>query len=312
MGGVAVAFFFILSGFLLNARYGQKFITNSVSYPSFLLKRFNRIYYTHVIFLIAFTLIWWSPEQFYTSLFLIQAWYTTSSIWFGYNSPAWFLSALLFCYLIFPLIAKPFNRLSFKHATFLMGGVLVLFSGLTAFFPSDDSGMQFYVFYIFPPVRFIDFLIGAYIYRVYMRIKNKRRIGNRWLILSAELLILSLIILSALDIPGLTPKIQLTAKFWIPIIILVLYSTCTDRHPGPLFKILQHPVLLFLGAISFECYMAHIPVFNFLYRIQSKIGREFTSSEFIPLALAITLACGYAVNIAFTFITKYPLLKRRK
>lgn len=112
-GGYSVTFFFVLSGFVLawTARPGD-------TATDFWRRRFARIY---PVYLLAFVLgvlvtgvvqgrhIDGGPAV--ASLFLVQAWFPTSTYYFSTNGVAWALSCEAFFYLVFPFAIGPLLRL---------------------------------------------------------------------------------------------------------------------------------------------------------------------------------------------------------
>lgn len=108
--GLFVDMFFILSGFVISYSYPAS--TGVRSYTRFLVRRIARIYPLHVLTLLVFAglaLIGIAGptehsgvSDFLYNLFLIQAWGVTDHL--SFNSPAWSISAELFCYLLFPLL----------------------------------------------------------------------------------------------------------------------------------------------------------------------------------------------------------------
>ncbi len=109
--GLFVDMFFILSGFVI--AYSYPATSGGVrSYFRFMVRRLARIYPLHVLTLLAFTAVVLvriessTPQSdkvdFIYNLLLVQAWGITDHL--SFNSPAWSISAELFCYLLFPLL----------------------------------------------------------------------------------------------------------------------------------------------------------------------------------------------------------------
>jgi peptidoglycan/LPS O-acetylase OafA/YrhL len=109
--GLFVDMFFILSGFVIAYSYPST-SSGLRSYVRFLVRRIARIYPLHVLTLLTLaglTVIGISGATDYASLtdfihnlFLIQAWGFTNHL--SFNTPAWSISAEMFCYLLFPLL----------------------------------------------------------------------------------------------------------------------------------------------------------------------------------------------------------------
>jgi len=127
-GFLATDFFLILSGYVLGQAYGAQVLSGRIGTGRFVVKRLTRLWPAQVIMLIALaivvglsTLAGFAPPHpdhftlraFWMQLFLVQAWGVPGGA--GWNLPSWSLSALLFCYIIFPLawrwISDVHNRL---------------------------------------------------------------------------------------------------------------------------------------------------------------------------------------------------------
>ena len=109
LGAFGVSFFLILSGFVL--MYGNKGrIENKEQKLKFFLKRVKKIYPLHILCLILAvlisTLIGESLEWTHLApnAFLIHSWIPQSSYYFSGNSLSWYLSVMVFCYAMFPLL----------------------------------------------------------------------------------------------------------------------------------------------------------------------------------------------------------------
>ncbi|UPJ74541.1 acyltransferase [Bradyrhizobium sp. 187] len=109
--GLFVDMFFILSGFVIAYSYPST-STDAQSYFRFMVRRIARIYPLHFLALLVFGLLLLmgvkgaTPQSngpdFIYNLFLVQAWGVTDHL--SFNSPAWSISAELFCYLLFPVL----------------------------------------------------------------------------------------------------------------------------------------------------------------------------------------------------------------
>ena len=136
-GTFPVCFFFILSGYVMSIGYADKVISPSFQYKPYIKRRLIRIFPLNIFSLLLYLTI---PiindiicHQFHVSrylyllpdIFLIQAWVPLKSVYFSGNAVAWFLSAMLFCYLVFPFLLK---FLSDKK------GKILLFMAIIAYF----------------------------------------------------------------------------------------------------------------------------------------------------------------------------------
>ena len=106
-----VTFFFISSAFLLSMRHPFERL-QARDCGKFVLAHALRLYPLHwlaLAALIAITLLFHTSPVDWTaaglSALLVQAWSPVHDIHYGLNPGAWYLSALLFCYAIYPLVS---------------------------------------------------------------------------------------------------------------------------------------------------------------------------------------------------------------
>lgn len=174
-GACGVSFFIILSGFVMSAGYGEKVEQTNFKYKGFILKRLIRIYPLHILCLLGYIVIrilylsFSDYLKLIPNLFLLQSWIPVRGVYFSGNAVSWCLSDLLFFYTIFPFLAKLINNLN-NNRTYCLGILIVLFYFLIALFMPEKYSHQF--LYISPIFRLIDFLIGMYTYKLYIKISN--------------------------------------------------------------------------------------------------------------------------------------------
>jgi peptidoglycan/LPS O-acetylase OafA/YrhL len=166
-GYIGVSFFFLLSGFVLT--------WSSTQQPAkrFWWLRFGRIWpATTMMAIFAFTVVAGS-EQIPGRLgkaaetLLLQAWWPDQKVYYGGNGVSWSLSAEMFFYLLFPIVIIPLRRLSSRGllvtavATVAILYLLPVLAASAGMSPATYS----YVFFVFPPYRFGEFLLGMLLAR---------------------------------------------------------------------------------------------------------------------------------------------------
>lgn len=118
-GGVAVHFFFCLSGFIFFWMYLENIRHNKVDAKSFFILRFSRLYPLHfatLIFVATFQFVFMElngnfvvfqfndVKHFFLNLFFISYWGFQDG--FSFNEPVWSVSAEVFAYSVFFLFAS--------------------------------------------------------------------------------------------------------------------------------------------------------------------------------------------------------------
>ena len=116
-GYLATDFFLMLSGYVLARTYGPRVLGAEVDTLTFLKRRVQRIWPSHLVMLAAFVAFfvgtsaiglapqnpqWFAWDQLLPQVFLVQAWFVPGTS--GWNMPTWTLSALIAAYALFPMV----------------------------------------------------------------------------------------------------------------------------------------------------------------------------------------------------------------
>ena len=128
-GYLATDFFLMLSGYVLARAYGRSVADGRIGPFEFLVRRIARIWPAHLIVLSAMVVLLLATNiaglephhagrfnwaDLAPQVFLVQAWGNVGG--WGWNIPTWSLSALLFCYAVFPGLWKVLGRFSLPAA----------------------------------------------------------------------------------------------------------------------------------------------------------------------------------------------------
>jgi peptidoglycan/LPS O-acetylase OafA/YrhL len=124
-GWLATDFFLMLSGYVLSRSYGDRLATGSIGPVRFFVRRFVRLWPSHMMVLLGFGVFvvlctlagfpaghadHYSPIGFIAEAFLVHGWgMFDGPVW---NVPTWTLSALLVCYALYSLYAPVLYRCS--------------------------------------------------------------------------------------------------------------------------------------------------------------------------------------------------------
>ncbi len=113
-GWLATDFFLFLSGYILSRAYGQRLVTSHMRRTHFFLRRFARLWPSHILVLLAFgafviasSAAGFAPNHaekygaadFFAQAFLVHGWGMMHAE--SWNTPTWTLSVLLVCYALF-------------------------------------------------------------------------------------------------------------------------------------------------------------------------------------------------------------------
>lgn len=249
-GYVAVALFFLLSGFILAYTY-EGHVENRRDRITFWEARFARIYPVYFLSLLlalpyckGLTL----PAKF-SVLAMAQAWIPWHPEWTGaWNYPAWSLSFEAFFYLCFPFIQRILSRLGDRALAccVMMAGSVCIF----AHTPTQVLGNWDYAsfcarFFPHPLLRIPEFILGMALGNWFLRHGAIYR--SPMVTLLAVLAVLFL----------LSAPIQ----SWVSLVVvpfsLLIYDLADQRNwVGALFS---NRLMLLLGGASYSIYLLQAP-----------------------------------------------------
>ena len=305
-GDCSVSFFLILSGFVLSKGFESKFEHGEISYGRFISGRLIRIYPLHVLTLIAAIMVQcrtFTTEKIliYLSNFtLVQAWIPESRVYFSGIGTAWFLSALLFCYLAFPVMVRMLSRMS------LAGIVSAACAMLVAYLYAINhlhGSLYNAIIYINPAMRLIDFICGMLLWQLWRRggasladMVGKQTVATRTVIeIAAIAIFVGAIALHA----HLPQRYALAAMWWLPSMLLIATFTTMDAGGGLFTRLLQWRPLVAFGNVSFSFFMLHIVVGDYLRIAFEKFAVQPSPEAFVAILFVATVGAAFAVNRYF-------------
>lgn len=304
-GDCGVSFFFMLSGFVLSVGYAERMCKGLFNQRSFCLKQLLKFYPLHIVTLSIMVILDIRLDQelewyrLLPSILLLQSWIPKGDFYFVANGPAWFLSDIFFFYIVFHLLFQRLFRLSLKCLirNFVTFGVLYPMFAFTI--PSDAINS---FLYIFPLTRVIDFAIGILLYRFYVSAKGgKVRLWlskqNISIITFMEcLMIIGIVILFYIYRECPVP-LRCACLFWCFLPFFICFFADTEQCSGFITKkILQHPIMLWLGSISFEVYMLHAV----LIRVGNSLYSEGVNAGFGIFFIIILISVSWVVKKFFS------------
>ena len=302
-----VTFFFISSTFLLALRHPFERIT-SREYRRFALSHALRIYPLHwlgLALLIAIALIFtgeridWGGTAL--SAMLLHSWSPVHDIHYGLNPVAWYLCALLFCYLIYPFMARWIGqwRLRYKVA---LAVILAVVLG-TILLPLDIPHRE--AVFVNPLSHVLDITVGLGLVHIYHILKKRFprvNYSTATLIEAGALLFLAAVIAVNISTTWIRP--------WEDVIIwllpqgaILLALAWLSGQEGAIGKVLLCKPLQWLGSISFEVYVLQFAAFRLFGYVVSPIAGHLGWHIYDQLAwfaLPLLLPIAWVVNRFFT------------
>ena len=278
-GDCGVSFFFLLSGFVCSLGYGQRIREGKFSYGKFLLKRLKKLYPLHLLCLLFYIVVSHTSidAKVLLNIFLLQSWIPDADWYFSCNSVSWFLSSLLFCYLVFPWA---YRHLS-KYLTLAIFIAYIVFYWLT---PYDRVNA---VLYVFPAVRFVDFYIGMLLSRLYEE-KGKLSFYG-WI----EPLLVAVLLVTLFVYPFTDAKLRNAPLYWLVLIPLILFFA---QEKGFVSRQLKTKSMLFLGSLTMPLFLTHQMLIGILLRRLP----EMPSLLMLTCCIFFTLTISWGIQTIFS------------
>lgn len=316
-GHLAVDFFFLLSGFILAYTYVSADGTAYGGARAFWVARVARIY---PVYLLGLVLDFWpyvsrgaNPLSVAASgvshLLMLQAWIPPTQAW---NQPSWSLSVEAFFYALFPLLLPLIARRGRRGLWAVFVGswaifVLALFGlnelggngGLAAL-----PGWREIVRYN-PALSLPEFAAGIALGVLFVRhganafplIRRLTHFGFDVFIAGAAAVLAAL--LMVLFKSGVrSDGIDFAAGATMPLLSALIVLLAFQR--GAVAALLSHPVVVWLGEISYGIYILHEPLWQLLRMFAAAQFQMTTGNPLLIPAYAVLLV-GVA-GLSFQFI----------
>lgn len=186
MGATFMTAFFILSGFVLYYVYSQQTFLTGKDYAKFYLKRLSDIipiYYIQGIihfFIFPNKSILDEIKLLPVELFVIQNWFS-SLFHYSHNGGSWFISCILFCYFLYPLLAQ-FPRFINNKGLLVLE---IILSGILLYSPFIEYFFKVNWIYENIFLRVSEFMLGVILCEQFIRsgYTNKKCGGGYYQIL---------------------------------------------------------------------------------------------------------------------------------
>lgn len=294
-----VDFFFILSGFVMCHVYGRAFSADVTlaGYGKFMRARFARIYPLHLVLLaiyvglasVGFKQSTENPEwSILANALLIHALgvfdHTT------WNIPSWSISVEWWTYVLFPFVAVIAQRTMRRVAVVpALIACISLFILLATYHGSMSitTGLAF--------VRcLIGFTAGACLYAIFSTRRPVRLAGK----LNIAILVAIFVVLACLP----SPISDILAFIGFCSLVYVSSNDMDQRDW------LHHPVLIWLGDISYSIYLWHTLLLHVMAKVMLKLKGDqvWSDSEqlgyFLLALLAFEVLILLLAHLSYTFI----------
>jgi peptidoglycan/LPS O-acetylase OafA/YrhL len=276
LGGAAVSFFFVLSGFILTYVYKDQLTYARV--PKFYFKRWARIWPLHLVCLVVTIyvvgMVVIDYEMLAVNLALLQSWVPDSKWVFSFNGVSWSISTEMFFYFMFPFfLIGGQKRFWFKYLL-LWFLVLAAVKGIQIL--ENDPAWADYdlerACHVNPFLRLPEFCAGMGVGFIFFNRaplhRSRSQIAESIFEIAAlslipifskvfrEFEVVSLVLRAEWGGPAMALWVQYTAMVFVFAIVIYVFA----RSHGVFSKFLGSRAMVFLGEISFALYMIHYTV----------------------------------------------------
>lgn len=247
VGYVGVAFFFVLSGFVLT---WSTPIYNGVEAKQFWIKRVARVYPSHLAMMVIALLLPARPLPLTwvavpPNALLVQSWFSPNDIAFGVNAVSWSLSCEAFFYLCAPLLISVLNALKplQRYLAAAAGAGVAWSIGLVM----AANGANVYAYHL-PIVRIGEFIIGI---ALALALRDGVRLPFRSVCLAG--VTTAVMVMVCLRTGQLT---TVSGILMVPAFAWLIYA-CAQADLDGVRGVLRLKLLEHLGITSFAFYLVH-------------------------------------------------------
>ncbi len=303
--GRLVELFFMISGFLM-FNYISK-IESGLSFKKFFLKRYLRLVpivlistiFDFFVFVINGSMLLERPFDII---------FETVSVALGFhgiissnvsvaNNPMWYVSALIWCYIVFffsiYLSSRLRNSFRFKHllfpVIFIFVGLIIIFCECDLPFTNEYIGRGYVAF-------FGGVILGVSISNI--------SLSNKWMLpLFSSIFFISII-------PAfIFPELSYWSETALYIIIFCFTPLILISQSEPVIKLFDKPLLGTLAKISFHAYCFHIPIKRVIINYMRYDGfKTFIFSNGLIVMIGYLVIVYIFSSLTYQFIEK-PLVK---
>ena len=314
-GDLGVSFFFVLSGFILTYNYANVFREGvcAASSKRFLWDRLTKIYPVHFLtLLIVLPIAIFSPQRpldwraLPFHLALLQCFWPSSTPAFSdyLNKPSWSISCEWFFYLLAPVAMFFVLGKGRRWVPVVVAVGYACGLGLFLWHGQSDSTRLYFVSR-FAPSRFIEFLVGVFLARVFLTSSERRRAGVSGVVQGAGIV---LIIAGALYAPHAAWPLLGGGLLYVPGSALLILGLAYGG--GFLVTHLSRPLLKRLGTASFSFYLIHEPLLRSVKSVCLFLGWAVHSWPAFGAALVSMFVAAQTAAFLICYCYEIPLQKR--
>ena len=291
-GDCFVSFFFILSGFLSTSSCEKRYATKAQSIESmsrFIIRKIGKLYPLYFLCLILALIVKGNNLDIPVILLnaaMLQSWIPNPDIYFSGNSVSWFVSSLMFCYIMF----IPMFRLMKNHYPIFIMLSATLFVSYFIVIQFIPDMLLTPIIYISPIMQFSAFLFGMILWNFFKRVSFSLQHMESLYVLCVLVLVAMILLYCYV------PERYALSSYWWLIWGVVIYLTAKrDMADTSNFTAsVVGKALLAMGRISFPVYMLH----TLVIAAYARICHFFAFESPISLTIAITFVASLCLSLA--------------
>ena len=310
MGAIAMTGFFMLSGYVLNLTYGGKSMVCFDEIKRFYLKRLIAIvplYFVWALFLVVVNIIVNGERAvieegilFPIEVLGIQSVFS-SLFFFSHNDGSWFISCILICYFLFPLLHIITKPITDKSKILL----ILLLSAILLWSPFVQHYFKLQSIYSNPFLRGLEFTIGILVAQLNITSSPNRIISllrkPLICILSFMCLVLGVTIARKINIPA---DYMLYNWVALPCFISLIVSLGSYKFKG----LQNNKVIKYLSELSFCIFLGQIN--NVWYIV--KDGLELMSCQANIMKVLVSFIVVFCIANILHYFVELPSSKYLK
>jgi len=302
-----VTFFFIASSFLLSMRHPFDRLTPS-SWGRFALNHAMRLYPLQwlgllllVLLALAFHVMEVNGGLLALNVLLLQAWSPVHEVHYSINSVTWYLSALLFCYLCYPLMSHVLRRWRLRYKVALIAVLVVVLGAILL--PLDIPGRE--AVFVNPLSHIVDFTVGIALFHVYTILRQRcSRVSYHTATIIEVAAVMLLVIAVTINKATTWVKPWEDNILWmLPHAAIILSCALLNGQEGALGRLLLCRPLQWLGDISFEVYVLQNVAFLMCNYMLAPVFGHFGINVYgisLWFAVPLLIVMAWVVNRVFT------------
>lgn len=296
---------FVVSGFLVGYNYYDRPMPATFKQSwSYVSGKIARVWPIHLIAFLMMTvyMVRSDPQEFFSintaynavvNICLLQAW---SEDAFSFNGAAWFISALLFCYYISPLLLTILKKSTRVIASTLIGCIIIRI----ALELGSQYGANVFSFnyHVSPIIRCLEFFIGMLMVPAYFELRRTiDRIASSSNITHLKWITIVMTIIEFLVTAGYIFLIFRMEGKWIRgyfVLSACVLAFVYAVNKGMLSRILCLKAFSLVALIQMEFYILHQPVIRIFDSKVAMISQSTLIQTVILFFITLILSLIYS------------------